>query len=184
MHDLNDIWTLWLHLPFDTDWSINSYKKVSTFKTLEECIMLIENIKSEIVEKCMLFIMKNNIKPIWEDINNKNGGCLSYKISINKINEVWKNLTYSLLCNYLINDEDILLNINGISISPKKNFSIIKIWFKDAVFFCNLINKQLNKNNLSIEEISNMELEDIFKLDIICNIEKHICIFKKHNVLY
>ena len=67
MYKLNNTWTLWLHLPHDVDWTINSYKKVFTFDTLDECITLIENINKEIVEKCMLFIMKNNIKPIWED---------------------------------------------------------------------------------------------------------------------
>ena len=81
MHDLNNNWTLWLHLPYDTDWSINSYKKVSSFHTLEHCITLIEGINKEIVEKCMLFIMKNNIKPIWEDPENSKGGCISYKIT-------------------------------------------------------------------------------------------------------
>ena len=31
----------------------------------------------------MIFYMKDNIKPIWEDINNKDGGSFSYKISKN-----------------------------------------------------------------------------------------------------
>ena len=31
MHDLNNSWTLWLHSPYDTDWSRNSYKKYHHF---------------------------------------------------------------------------------------------------------------------------------------------------------
>lgn len=27
MYKLNNTWTLWLHLPHDVDWTINSYKK-------------------------------------------------------------------------------------------------------------------------------------------------------------
>ena len=38
------------------------------FDTLEDW-KLFENDNSR-QEKCMLFIMKNNIKPIWEDSNN------------------------------------------------------------------------------------------------------------------
>ena len=71
MHKLNSTWTLWLHLPHDTDWTINSYKKVFSFDMLENAIALLENINENIVQKCMLFIMKNNIKPIWEDPENK-----------------------------------------------------------------------------------------------------------------
>ena len=31
-HPLADTWTLWAHLPHDTDWSIKSYKRILTFK--------------------------------------------------------------------------------------------------------------------------------------------------------
>ena len=133
MHNLNNKWTLWLHLPYDTDWSINSYKKVTTFDTLEDCIILIENINKEIIEKCMLFIMKNNIKPIWEDVENSKGGCLSYKINTENVYNVWKKLNYYLIGETLIDDKDIMDNINGISISPKKNFCIIKIWLTEIL---------------------------------------------------
>ena len=132
MNKLNNNWTLWLHLPQDVDWSISSYRKVFTFDTLEESISLIENINKELVEKCMLFIMKNNIKPIQEDPDNRNGGCLSYKINTDYVYEVWKKLSYYLIGGSLTDNEDIINNINGISISPKKNFCIIKLWVKDT----------------------------------------------------
>ena len=35
-HKLSHRWTLWAHLPHDTDWTINSYKKVYTTTTVEE----------------------------------------------------------------------------------------------------------------------------------------------------
>ena len=30
-HSLSDKWSLWAHLPHDTDWSLNSYKNIYTF---------------------------------------------------------------------------------------------------------------------------------------------------------
>lgn len=183
MHNLNNKWTLWLHLPHDTDWTINSYKKVSTFETLEDCIILIENINKQIVEKCMLFIMKNNIKPIWEDSENTKGGCLSYKINTDYVYEVWKKLNYYLIGGSLINDNDndIMNNINGISISPKKNFCIIKFWIKNTE---NLKKNNIyNEINLEPKTVEN-EKKDPFKIDILCNIEKQNCIFKQHEILY
>ena len=37
--------------------------------------------------------MKNDVKPIWEDENNKNGGCWSFKIFENQANELWEDLS-------------------------------------------------------------------------------------------
>ena len=172
MHDLNNNWTLWLHLPYDTDWSINSYKKVSTFHTLEDCITLIEGVNKEIVEKCMLFIMKNNIKPIWEDPDNSKGGCISYKITTDYVYDVWKKLNYYLIGETLINDKSILDNINGISISPKKNFCIIIFWIANTE---DLKQNEIY-NELTSENLEN-EKKDPFKIDILCNIEKQHCLF-------
>tara|TARA_B100000780_G_scaffold59456_1_gene38015 strand:+ start:3062 stop:3607 length:546 start_codon:yes stop_codon:yes gene_type:complete len=181
MHNLNNKWTLWLHLPYDTDWSINSYKKVTTFETLEDCIILIENINKEIVEKCMLFIMKNNIKPIWEDVENSKGGCLSYKITTDNVYEVWKKLNYYLIGETLMDDKDIMDNINGISISPKKNFCIIKFWIKNTE---NLKNNSIyNELNIETQSVDN-EKRDPFKIDMLCDIEKQHCLFKEHEILY
>ena len=181
MHNLNNKWTLWLHLPYDTDWSINSYKKVTTFETLEDCIILIENINKEIVEKCMLFIMKNNIKPIWEDVENSKGGCLSYKITTDNVYEVWKKLNYYLIGETLMDDKDIMDNINGISISPKKKFCIIKFWIKNTE---NLKNNSIyNELNIETQSVDN-EKRDPFKIDMLCDIEKQHCLFKEHEILY
>ena len=41
--------------------------------------------------------MRNNIKPIWEDVNNKNGGCFSYKIANKNVSKVWKEISYILV---------------------------------------------------------------------------------------
>ena len=36
MNKLDNSYTLWLHNVFDNDWSINGYKKIYTFNTLED----------------------------------------------------------------------------------------------------------------------------------------------------
>ena len=94
---------------------------------------------------------------------------------------------YALLGNTLSEDENILKNINGISISPKKNYCIIKLWlanienFKDTYLY-EFINNSINS---SINDDKNESLNtDPLNIDKICNIEKQLCIFKKHNILY
>lgn len=180
MHYLSNIWTLWLHLPHDNDWSVNSYKKIYTFNTLEDAILIIENINKVIVESSMLFLMKNNIKPIWEDEENNKGGSICYKISSDEVYNVWKKINYYLIGETITNNTKLLHLINGISISPKKNFCIIKIWLGN-MNVTQLVKEISLFNTL---DLSNNNLEDPFKIDILCNIKKQTCVFKIHNSLY
>ena len=36
-HQLSNRWTLWAHLPHNTDWSITSYIPIATFTTVGNC---------------------------------------------------------------------------------------------------------------------------------------------------
>jgi hypothetical protein len=132
-HCLTDRWTLWAHLPHDTDWSIDSYKKIYTFGTVEETIALTETIPDILVKNCMLFLMKDGIKPTWEDPKNRNGGCFSYKVSNKSVYEVWKELSYMLVGDTISTKPSFVAGVTGITISPKKNFCIIKIWMTNCV---------------------------------------------------
>lgn len=151
MHKLYDNWTLWAHLPHDTNWELSSYIKIFNMETLEEAIAILEKIPDIMIKNCMLFIMRKDIKPIWEDDANMNGGCFSYKIPNKSIKDVWKNLSYTIISESLINDEKLQLLINGITISPKKNFCIIKIWLKDcSITNSDVFNKLCNINYVSL----------------------------------
>ena len=154
-HKLHDTWTLWAHLPHDTDWSVSSYKQIFTLDTMEDSLMLCENLPEVVVKNCMLFLMRKGIQPIWEDEKNKNGGCFSYKINNRSVTNSWKNLSYVLLGETLTSPE-LSQAINGITISPKKNFCIIKIWLST----CNYNNPEI------ITEIEGLT--------------RHGCLFKKH----
>jgi hypothetical protein len=128
LHLLSDKWCLWAHLPHDTDWSINSYKKIYTFSTLEETIAVTETLPESLIKNCMLFLMRDGIKPIWEDPKNRNGGCFSYKVINKHVYTVWKELSYVLVGDTISAQDSFVANVTGITISPKKNFCIIKIW--------------------------------------------------------
>ena len=85
--------------------------------------------------------MKEGIMPTWEDPQNIEGGCISIKLSLNEAVELWNKISV-----YLVSDS-FDGKINGISISPKKNFNIIKIWVKEEI---NMNTYQLPKEfNLS-----------------------------------
>tara|TARA_A100001015_G_scaffold315616_1_gene427871 strand:+ start:5413 stop:5889 length:477 start_codon:yes stop_codon:yes gene_type:complete len=126
LHPLKSTWTLYLHLPNETDWSINSYKKILTIQYVEELIELYNFITNKMIISCMFFLMKGNIKPMWEDPANCNGGAFSYKINHKISYSIWKTITYLAIGEQLDNTDNNI--ITGITISPKKNFSIIKVW--------------------------------------------------------
>ena len=182
MNKLATGWTCWIHLQSDKNWDISSYKKIIYFNTLEDSIILIENLSLKIITQSMVFLMRENILPIWENPDNKNGGSFSYKISNCLIENVWKKLCYSLIGNTLYYDENILKNINGISISPKKNFCIIKFWLKNLEIIkeneeiTDFINSFINNQ----EEGMIIDNIDPFNIHMICGIDKQSCIFRKH----
>jgi hypothetical protein len=154
-NQLLDTWTLWAHLPHDTNWNLESYKQIMDITSLEEAIMLFENLPESVIKNCMLFVMRKGIYPTWEDAKNRDGGCFSYKINNKYVEETWKNLSYVLLGETLTS-QDYSNNITGVTISPKKNFCIIKIW------------------------LSNCEQTDPNIINEIEGLTSQACIFKRH----
>lgn len=133
MHSLSEKWVLWAHLPHDTDWSMNSYISVMTVTYVEELITLIHTLPESLLSSCMFFLMKENINPVWEDPSNKQGGCFSYKIN-QSMTECWRNATYSMVGKTMSKEKGFQESITGISISPKKNFCILKVWMTSCMF--------------------------------------------------
>jgi len=152
---LNSRWNFYIHLQNDDNWDYSGYHKIITLKHAEETILLNEEISFDLIKKTMLFVMRENIKPMWEDIQNQDGGGFSFKVHNKNIEFVWKKLFYLLVGESLTN-KSVFESINGISLSPKKSFCIVKIWMKD----CKLINPSI--------------FQDIEYMD------KNTCIFKKH----
>ena len=137
-------WSLWHHNPLDSDWTLRSYKLLHVINSVD-CFWCIFNIiNSDNLKTNMLFLMKNNIKPIWEDEENMNGGSLSFKVLHNNIYDAWLELSIALLTENISEDDNDINDINGISISPKKGFSIIKIWLKKQLNINTKIFKHLN----------------------------------------
>jgi len=156
-HSLIDKWNLYYHLPHDKTWALSSYTIImNSIDTVEKVISLNESIHENVVKNCMLFVMREGITPMWEDPRNRNGGCFSYKVINKAVAEVWRNLFYCLCGESLCIDDKHNIHINGITISPKKNFCIIKIWLDTS---------SLQDPNMIIQ---------------IPNLLKQGCLFKRH----
>jgi hypothetical protein len=159
-HPLSDKWTLWAHLPHNTDWSLKSYIPIYTFTTLEEAIAITESLPATLIENCMLFMMRQGINPIWEDPKNRAGGCFSYKVSNKNVAKAWSELTYRIVGSCISDNASFVNSVTGITISPKKNFCIIKIWMTN----CN------HQNPASVLPVKGLLTQG--------------CLFKKHTPEY
>ena len=134
VNELSDKWVLWAHLPHNTDWSLRSYTNICELDTVEKVISLNRTLPEQLVQNCMLFLMKKGILPMWEDPKNLKGGCFSFKVPNKNIKNVWKNISYMLTGNTLSNNKELVKTINGVTISPKKSFCILKIWMENITF--------------------------------------------------
>ena len=80
IHPLSCKWNLFSHLPHDTNWSLKSYEKIYFFENVEDVLDIYNILPDILIKNCMLFLMKDEINPIWEDPKNIKGGCWSLKI--------------------------------------------------------------------------------------------------------
>ena len=126
---LNNNWNLWYHSLKDNNWDKKSYSKLITIRNLFDYKLIEDEFKQNHYQNGMFFLMKEDIFPNWEDPNNRLGGCLSFKIPSSELINCWNLLFKSCICKMILRENNE--EINGISIAPKKEFNIIKIWIKD-----------------------------------------------------
>ena len=53
-HPLSSNWMLWFHLPQDSDWTINSYRLLWEFKTMEDTIAIFNMFDEDAVRDYLL----------------------------------------------------------------------------------------------------------------------------------
>ena len=99
-NSLRNQWTFFLHLHDTREWNLESYKRILRFNSVENAILLNDEIHYDLIKKSMMFLMKEDIKPMWEDEKNKEGGCFSFKVS-NKEAKVSLNNSFTAFLNNL-----------------------------------------------------------------------------------
>ena len=124
--DLKQTWILWFHKVNDNNWNIDSYSKIYEIKTYYDVLFILNKIDN--ITSGMFFLMKEGIIPIFEDDHNIDGGYWSLRITKKDSIEYWSKFIYYLCIDTIINDEKYEKYINGISVSPKINNCIFKIW--------------------------------------------------------
>jgi Eukaryotic initiation factor 4E len=158
---LNSKWSLYYHLPQERSWALSSYKLVmDDIDSMDKVIALSDKLTDSIVRYCMLFVMREDIAPTWEHPKNRAGGAFLFKVLNKNVPEAWRELMFALHGETLMLDPKNSAYVNGITISPKKNVCIFKIW------------------------MSGCNVQDPTSIRVIEALFKQGCSFKKHEPEY
>jgi len=146
---LNDLWSLYFHDPHEYNWDISSYKLLCNISSVEDFVEIFTNYK-DLFYNGMFFIMRENVTPRWEDENNMNGGCFSFKVSKMEMQDKIFETSCKTLGETIGKSGKYSSNITGISISPKKNYYIIRLWLRDSKY------ASCDNYNISIPKFSTL----------------------------
>jgi len=146
---LNTSWCLWFHHD-PNNWELSGYNKIATFKTIDDYLKIMIHLHMVTSIKLIdLYLFREGIDPIWEAKSNSRGGSWSIKSTSNDGFDLWRKtcdnaVIENLLKTFTDTDKDINGAVNGISITNKMYYTIIKIFVSDKRI-CNsdLIDKDL-----------------------------------------
>jgi hypothetical protein len=120
---------MYFHSPEETKWTLNTFINLGPMKTWREFWIVIDTLKPESLSEGMFFMMRDPSPPLWESSQNIRGGCYSFRYQKKDAHDVYINCIISAMLGTLTRAEN---HINGITISPKRGFNIIKVWNTDA----------------------------------------------------
>jgi hypothetical protein len=138
---LQDVWTLYFHDPDDTNWNLNSYVRLGDISTVDD-FWDYHGAAAKYLSRGMFFVMREHVYPCWDDKHNIQGGCISMKVLKDDMQAFWDHLVMHMLGERLFVqpestqtvDEDTWSVVNGLSVSPKRYFCIVKLWLRTEQF--------------------------------------------------
>ena len=126
-------WTLYFHEPEDKSWTLESYKRIATTNSWEGLGMLMRELGTHRVTNGMLFAMRGDTSPLWENKANIRGGSYCLKVSRRVAVDVYQRyLAAAALDAASVDAENAIV---GVTMSPKKGFCIIKLWNANSKAF-------------------------------------------------
>lgn len=129
-YPIKDRWVLWFHKVDDEDWTIDSYKQLLVIEDVQDYYKMANSISD--ISAGMFFLMKEGIKPLWEDPANKKGGFWSFRVPKSRSTQIWLDISAATIGQTLTKNPDQMKYINGVSFSPKISKAIFRIWINDA----------------------------------------------------
>jgi hypothetical protein len=150
---LHDSWTVYFHDPDNTNWTLQSYDRIADISSIDD-FWGIHIPLLPIVVHGMFFVMRENVFPCWDDAANINGGCISMKVAMELVPDVWDELLKRMLGETITLSSTPSISVNGMSVSPKRGFCVVKIW--------------LGENVLTVENVrSHIRIPDMYTGELV-----------------
>jgi hypothetical protein len=125
---LDTSWNLYFHDYMDSSWDRESYEIIGTVKTVIQFWTMFNIIKSKL-DSGMFFLMREGVFPKWDDNINKTFSFLTIKVTKQSVISFAESLFVRMINNSIITNNKLPNTvIDGVSVSPKKNFCIFKLW--------------------------------------------------------
>uniref|UniRef100_H2Y9Y6 Eukaryotic translation initiation factor 4E type 3 n=1 Tax=Ciona savignyi TaxID=51511 RepID=H2Y9Y6_CIOSA len=130
---LNSAWTLWLDRSVPnltaSEYEAN-LRKIYTVSTIESFWGVYNHIPppSGLTPRYSYHLMRNDIRPVWEDKVNANGGMWKLRCHKSFTDNVWNELLLSCIGEQFtghVNDDDEII---GLSVSVRKNDDLVQLW--------------------------------------------------------
>lgn len=163
-------WNVWVHPNSNSSWDESSYKHIYTINSVGSFHRFFNHFHILNKEQYQYFIMRDQIKPIWEDNENRHGGICSCKLDQFYIKNKHIDIAvHAMLSMCLMAMNETFINttnqINGFSYSIKTRSAFIKIWYKhhddknDKNIFTDLLPLKLftSINKLLVDNSSNYQ---------------------------
>mmetsp|Transcript_2687 Transcript_2687/g.4185 ORF Transcript_2687/g.4185 Transcript_2687/m.4185 type:complete len:195 (-) Transcript_2687:133-717(-) len=132
-HPLNSKWILYFHSMEDTkNWDLDSYAKVYEISTVETFWRVFNSIKSD-VTKGHWFLMRENIKPMWETRENEHGGAWVFDVKVGNAENAFLEASMAVVGEKILAEpKESCSEVTGLSMTMQKaGTSRIKIWNRD-----------------------------------------------------
>lgn len=158
----NSKWYVYFHHNDNPSWKIEDYRKISSYRSIGEFWRIFNNFHFLNKVENQVYVMREGIMPIWEDINNRGGGIYSLKIEFadkHKRNEIGSELM-TAICLMISNESFVRKNkcINGVNYAIKHRSIMIKLWVRNydenlnfkvqvPVDFLNVVDNVLKRND-------------------------------------
>eukprot|EP00008_Paramoeba_atlantica_P010483 CAMPEP_0201492032 /NCGR_PEP_ID=MMETSP0151_2-20130828/32032_1 /ASSEMBLY_ACC=CAM_ASM_000257 /TAXON_ID=200890 /ORGANISM="Paramoeba atlantica, Strain 621/1 / CCAP 1560/9" /LENGTH=288 /DNA_ID=CAMNT_0047878681 /DNA_START=199 /DNA_END=1065 /DNA_ORIENTATION=+ len=169
-------WTLWFDRYIGRGCTAQQYndalKQICQLSSIHDFWSWFNNLPSarELDPTCTYHLMKDNIRPTWEDARNVEGGNFTAKFPIALTNTVWLYLCLAAVSGQL--DQffsEFGDHLCGVSIGMRKNEASLYIWNGKAMVF---------HQNFLLDF-----LEKIFPIPVICEQLQETGVYKVHSSL-
>ena len=144
-------WSAYYHEPEDDRWTADSYKRLQVCESWESVGALLRELGPHKTTNGLLRVMRGDYSPLWENNGNIYGGTYCLKVRRRSAIEVFQRYLAAAILG--ISTVDPANTIVGVTISPKKESCIIKIWNLDCRRFSIPTDLAIHHEDIRHEEI-------------------------------